>query len=205
MRLEHSEKTRTFSDYLATMNAKYRKAAKDTFAAIDKGNCTVDVVTDLKEWDERFYALYLHVHHRATVRPTCIAPGYFSALARHLGPSHFRATIIQRDGRLLGFVTTIKDGDTAIGYMIGFDDQANDELPLYFRLLYATVEQGLAFGCRSLSLGRTALEAKSKLGAKPVSLHVAMRMKNPATNALIRPFLRWIPHAEAPDRTVFKA
>jgi hypothetical protein len=204
MVLEHPVRTRGFADYLATMNAKYRKAAKDAVAAVERGGCTVETVTDLAPWAEQLDALYHQVHGQATVRLATIDPGFLPELARQLGPGRFRATLIQRDGKLLGFVTTLKDGDTAIGYLIGFDYPANAELPLYFRLLYATVEQGLALGCRRLSLGRTALEPKAKLGARPVPLHVALRHRIPAANAVIRPLLRFMPHDEAPERTVFK-
>ena len=204
MVLEHADGTRTFAAYLAAMNAKYRKAAKDAIAAVVRAGCTVETVSGLDGWEERVHALYLQVHARAKVRLATIAPTYLPELARQLGEGGFRATLIHRAGTLLGFVTTLKDGDTAVGYIIGFDDQANEDIPLYFRLLYATVEHGFALGCRRLSLGRTALEPKAKLGAKPVPLHVAMRMRNPATNAVVQPFLRWVPHGEAPERTVFK-
>lgn len=204
MVLEHPVRTRSFTDYLATMNAKYRKAAKDAIAAVERGGCEVETVTDLTPWAEQLHALYHQVHEHATVRLATISPGFLPAIARHLGAGRFRATLIHRQGRLLGFVTTLKDGDTAVGYLIGFDYAANAELPLYFRLLYATVEHGFALGCRRLSLGRTALEPKAKLGAKPVPLHVALRHRIPAANAVIRPLLHWMPHDEAPERMVFK-
>jgi hypothetical protein len=204
MVLEHPPTVRSFADYLAGMNAKYRKAAKDAVAGIGKSGCTLEHVTALGPWAEQAHALYRQVHDRATVKLGLIGQDYLPALARHLGPQGFRATLIHRDGVLLGFVTTLKDGDTAVGYLIGFSEAANAELPLYFRLLYATVEQGLELGCRRLSLGRTALEPKAKLGAKPFPLHIMLRHRVPATNALIGPLLRFIPHDEAPERTVFK-
>jgi len=204
MVLEHALTVRTFADYLAGMNAKYRKSAKDAVAGVERGGCTVEHLTDLGPWTDAAHALYRQVHDRATVKLAAISPAYLPAVARRLGPERFRVTVIHRAGVLLGFVTTLKDGDTAVAYLIGFDEAANAEVPLYFRLLYATVEQGLALGCRRLSLGRTALEPKARLGAKPLPLHLAMRHRIPATNALIRPLLRWIPHDEAPERTVFK-
>ncbi len=204
MVIEHPVRTRSFADYLATMNAKYRKAAKDAIVAVERGGCQVETVTSLDLWAEQIHALYHQVHDRATVRLATISPDFLPAIARHLGAGRFRATLIHRQGQLLGFVTTLKDGDTAVGYLIGFDYTANAELPLYFRLLYATVEHGFALGCRRLSLGRTALEPKAKLGARPVPLHVALRHRIPAANAVIRPLLHWMPHDEAPERTVFK-
>jgi hypothetical protein len=204
MVLNHRPGVRDFAGYLAAMNAKYRKAAKDAVAAVARAGCTVETVTDLGPWAEEIHALYLQVHAKATVAMTTVHPQYLPALARRLGPDRFRCTVIRHGDRLLGFVTAIQDGDTAVGYLIGMDYAANAELPVYFRLLYATVEMGLAMGCRRLSLGRTALEPKAKIGAVPEPLHVAMRHRVTAANLLLRPLLGMVPHAEAPVRTVFR-
>lgn len=204
MVLVHGPKVTDFAGYLAAMNAKYRKAAKDAVAAVAKGGCIVDNLTDLAPWADQLHGLYLQVHGKAGVRLATVHRDYLPALARHLGPDRFRCTVVREGDRLLGFITTLRDGETAVGYLIGIDYAANERLPLYFRLLYAAVDQGLAMGCRRLSLGRTALEPKAKLGAKPLPLHVAMRHRVTAANALIHPLLRWIPHDEAPERSVFK-
>jgi hypothetical protein len=49
-------------------------------------------------------------------------------------------------------VTTLRDGETAVGYNIGFDRTANAEFPIYLRLLQAVVEDAIKFGSRRLSL-----------------------------------------------------
>ena len=36
-------------------------------------------------------------------------------------------------------LTTLKDGDTAVGYYVGFDTAVNEENPIYFRLLHSVV------------------------------------------------------------------
>lgn len=204
MVLVHGPKVADFAGYLAAMNAKYRKAAKDAVAAVEKCGCAVESLVDLAPWADQLHALYLQVHGKAGVRLATVHRDYLPALARHLGPERFRCTVVREGDRLLGFITTLRDGETAIGYLIGIDYAANERLPLYFPLLYATVEEGLAMGCRRLSLGRTALEAKARLGAKPQPLHVAMRHRVTAANALLHPLLGWIPHDEAPERSVFK-
>jgi hypothetical protein len=203
MVLEHGPKVTDFAGYLASMNAKYRKAAKDAIADVTKAGATVEVLTDVAAEAGRLQELYLQVQARASVRLATMDPGYLPALQRTLGEG-FRVVGVRRGGTLIGFLSLIRDGDTAVAYLIGFEESANAEMPLYFRLLYAGVEHGLLLGCRRLSLGRTALEAKAKLGAKPVALHVALRHRVSAANALIHPLLRWVPHGEAPERSVFK-
>jgi len=59
--------------------------------------------------------------------------------------------------------------------------------------------------CRRVSFGRTALEPKAGLGARPERLWLWARHRNPALNLLIRNLLRAVPHGEAPERNPFNS
>ena len=112
----------------------------------------------------------------------------------------------RRAGDIVGFVTSVRDGETAIGYYIGFDRAAAAEgLPIYLRLLHATVADAIAWRCTRLSLGRTALEPKAGLGARPEPMAVWVRHRVPALNWVLRGLLGAVPHAEAPERSPFKS
>jgi hypothetical protein len=52
--------------------------------------------------------------------------------------------------------------------------------------------------------GRTALEPKAALGAKPEPMTVWLRHRLPALNWLLRGMLGAVPHNEAPERNLFK-
>lgn len=194
---------KTFDDYLAGLHSKYRKnflrVAKDAEAA----GCRVEALGDLASEAERLHALYLQVHEAAAVKPVTVPPGYLPALARAAG-ADLRCTVIRRGGEVLGFATTLKDGETAVGYHLGFERSLKDELPLYFRLLQAVVADAIGFGCRRLSLGRTALEPKARLGARPVATSVWLRHAHPLVNGLVGRTLGAVPHSEAPERNPFK-
>jgi len=114
-----------------------------------------------------------------------------------------RTTVVRRGEHLVGFVNTLRDGDTAIGYQIGFDRSAAAEAPIYLRLLQATIESALQFGCRRLSLGRTALEPKARLGAQPQPIELWLRHRIPALNMLVKGLVGHVHHDEAPDRNPF--
>lgn len=98
----------------------------------------------------------------------------------------------------------MRDGETAVGYYIGFDRRANADSPVYLRLLQAVVGDAILLGCRRLSLGRTALEPKARLGARPAPMSIWIRHRIPALNMAVRGLLRAVPHDAAPDRTPFK-
>jgi len=196
---------RTHDDYLAALDAKYRRKFKDIAKKLATSGCVVENLTgDLSAHGARLHELYLAVQGNATVRLVTLPAAYLPALARAAG-DNFRCTVIRRAGQIIGFVTSLRDGDTAIGYYIGFDRAAADEgLPLYLRLLHATIEDALTWKSARLSLGRTALEPKAGLGARPEPMTVWLRHRVPAVNWLLRGLLGAVPHAEAPERNPFK-
>lgn len=152
---------------------------------------------------ENLHRLYVQVHSNAKFRPVTLRSDFLPTLADYLGDD-FRCRVIKRDGQLLGFVTSLRDRDTAVAYNIGFDRRAALEIPLYVRLLNAVVEDGISLGGQRLSLGRTALEPKARLGAKPQPMRVLVRHRIPMLNMLVRALLHTIEHDEAPERNPFK-
>ena len=196
---------RSYEDYLASLDAKYRRNAKDQMKKLAAAGCTMERLTDLEPHAARLHQLYLAVQGNASVRLVTVPEGYLPALARAKN-KNFRCTVVRRDDVLLGFVTTLRDGDVALAYYIGFDRAvAAAGLPLYLRLLHVTVADAIEWGCKGLSLGRTALEPKAALGGKPEPMSVWIRHRVPALNCMLRGLLGGIPHAEAPERNPFKS
>jgi predicted N-acyltransferase len=204
MVLELQPHWRTYDDYLASLDGKYRKSARQIAKAIEAAGCRVELLRDLDASAEHLYSLYLQVQANNALRLVTVPPAFLPSLARNAG-ENFRCSVVRRGADIIGFVTTLKDGDTAVGYQIGFDRIAVGELPIYLRLLHATVADAIALGCRRLSLGRTALEPKARLGARPEPMQVWLRHRAPAMNLILRNLLAAIPHDEAPDRNPFKA
>ncbi len=165
--------------------------------------CRVEQLNDVARHADALHGLYMQTHSNARLRLVTLPAAYLPALAEGLG-GEMRCTVVRRDDELLGFVTTLRDSETAVGYYIGFDREANAEFPVYLRLLQAVVGDAIALGCRRLSLGRTALEPKARLGARPAPMRVWIRHRIPALNVAVRGLLRAVPHDEAPDRNPFK-
>jgi len=196
---------RTYDDYLGALDAKYRRNAKEQIKKLAAAGCTVEPLTDLEPHAARLHELYLAVHGNAAVRLVTLPDTYLPALAYAAG-KNFRCTVIRRGEHILGFVTAIRDGETALGYYIGFDrEAAATGLPLYLRSLHATIAHAIEWGCKRLSLGRTALEPKAALGAEPEPMAVWLRHRVPALNWIFRGLLGGVPHAEAPERNPFKS
>ena len=200
---------RDFEGYLAAMKSDYRSGIRKQIRDIEAAGITVERLDAAQVAREKaaIHSLYLQVHEKQKMRLVTLPEDWIPALAARFGGA-FRTTVLRAaDGRLVGFITTLKDRDGAIGYTIGFDKEAAASgAPLYLRLLYALVEDALALGAAWASLGRTALEPKAKLGAQPQPLRCHLRHRIPAMNAFVTGLLRVLPEpAQPPERKPFKA
>lgn len=206
MVLEINPAWRSYEDYLGALDAKYRRKIKDQTKKLAAAGCTLEPIVELAPHARRLHELYLAVHGNASVRLVTLRENYLTELSRAAAAS-FRCTVIRREGQIVGFVTSVRDGDTAIGYYIGFDRDivSATGAPLYLSLLHATIADAIAWRCTRLSLGRTALEPKAGLGAKPEPMSIWLRHRVPALNWMIRGILGSVPHSEAPERNPFKA
>jgi hypothetical protein len=206
MVLEISPKWKSYDDYLASLTSKYRKQSKQIEKEVEAAGCTVTEITtdEITRDAERLHALYLQTHKNARLRLVTLPVAFLPTLARELGDD-MRFTVLKQGETLLGFVTTVKDGETAVGYYIGFDRAANADIPIYFRLLQAVIDHAISLGCTRLSLGRTALEPKARLGARPDPMRVWIRHRIPMLNLVVRGLLHTIDdHEEPPERNPFK-
>jgi hypothetical protein len=207
MVLELAPEWKNYEGYLAGLASKYRSSVRQQILKpIEAAGCRVEHLTDLEPYGKRLHELYLQVHEKASLRLFTLPETYFPALEEAAG-GNLLCSIIRRGddmSDILGFIITLKDGDMAYGYHIGFDRAAGETLPLYLRLLHASIADAMQLGCRRLSLGRTALEPKARLGAQAQAITVWMRHRQPVMNVFVKNLLSVIPHEEAPERNPFK-
>ena len=206
MVLEISPKWTSYDDYLASLTSKYRKQCKQIDKEVDAAGCTLEEIRsdEIARTAEQLHALYLQTHKNARLRLVTLPVAFLPTLAAELGDG-MRFTILRKGETLLGFVTTVKDRETAVGYYIGFDRKMNAEIPIYFRLLQAVIGHAISLGCTRLSLGRTALEPKARLGARPEPMRVWIRHRIPMLNLIVRGLLHTIDdHEEPPERNPFR-
>jgi hypothetical protein len=204
MVLEIQPQWKSFADYTNSLTSKYRSNVRKIESEITLAGYEVVRIHDLEPVADRIAELYYNVHAKAAVKPVTIPPEYLPALAKAAGPERFRCHILRKGDEIAGFITSLKSGTTAVGYYIGIDYSVNEQLPVYFRLLQQTVADAIEMKCKRLSLGRTALEPKAKLGAKPAPTRVWLRHRLPLMNLIVRPLLGVVPHDEAPERNVMK-
>ncbi len=193
-----------FDDYLADLTSDYRSKVRKVAKQVEQAGYRVERNADAAPHDARLHELYCEVEGRAATRLAALPRGYFGALATVAGRERFRCTLIRNDDHVAGFMTTVKDGNRALGYYVGLDYAVNAKVPLYLRLLASLVEDAIELGCDEVSFGRTAAEPKASLGATPKASHVWIRHRLPVVNAVVRELFARVQPDEVPTRRPFK-
>ena len=197
-----------FDDYLASLRKDYRKAIKNTHKQIDDAGVSVVRLSAAEVHEEAaaLHRLYLSVQEAQRFRLVTLAPTYLPALAAAFSEDFVMSGLRSADGKLVGFVSTLRDGAEAVGYYIGYDKQlAASGVPLYLRLLQCVIEDAITLRVRSISFGRTALEPKARLGAEPQGLRCFVKHRIEPMNVFVRGLIEVMPEPElAPERHPFK-
>lgn len=203
MVLQLSKQIKSFDDYLMTLTSKYRSRAKKTIKSVESAGFRCEKLVVTAALDKQLHQLYRQVENKSEVRLATLPEGYFLALSQKL-PNHFCCYGIRSEEKLVGFISIVKDSGTAIAYYVGVDYQVNEQTPVYFRLLQLVIDWAIEQNCYSISFGRTALEPKANLGAKPVDTYILARHRVPLVNFVVRKLFRNVPFDEAPERTAIK-
>lgn len=198
----------TFDDYLASLQKDYRRAVKKTHKQIDEAGLSVQRLSaeEMQSESAALHALYLEVLEKQRFRLVTLSPSYLAAMAGAFGEDFVTTGVRAADGRLVGFVSTLRDGEGAVAYYIGFDRQlASAGVPLYLRLLQAVVEDAIALRAGCISFGRTALEPKARLGAEPHGLRCLVRHRIEPLNVVVRGLIEVMPEPDLPpERNPFR-
>lgn len=193
----------SMDDYLASLTKRYRAAAKKVLKPFQTDDLSIGPVIDPNKEKARLFELYQAVASKADVCLFGLSDETLPSLATTLG-NDFTTIGIRRNDSLIGFVTMIRDGDIAIGFYLGMDYDENEQLPIYHALLLSVIEKAIQWRCKTISFGRTALEAKSRLGCKPETTTVWIRHRVPLLNLMVQQILKNVHHQEPPQRNPFK-
>ncbi len=199
----------SFDDCLNDMKSGYRSRIRKTLQSLDEAGIVLERL-DPEQVEARaaeIYVLYHQVHDRKKLRLAAIGEKWIPALAQHY-QNDFRTVVARHKdgGKILGFITLIRDGESAFGYYAGFDKAAAARgLPLYVSLVYAGVAQAIEMRALRVVLGRTALGPKAQIGAKAQAMYGYLRHRSSVLNLAVPSILAVLPAPkQAPDRHPFK-
>jgi hypothetical protein len=177
MELALPESWLSINDYEKALKHKYAQR----FRKLKQKSATL-IVTELHPEEaeaqkETIYSLYQQVSQRQIVRLGSLSPDYLPLLMRAY-PGLLRLWMVKEEDKPVAFLSAwMKDVDFDMFY-IGLDYARNEALQLYFNLLYYTVELAITHRKSKLILGRTALDAKARLGCSPHYLSTFLLIRN---------------------------
>jgi hypothetical protein len=192
-----------FDEYLNAMSKKYRNRAKSILkkgAELERRQFSAE---DILANAQQIQVLYDNVHLKATFRMTSLTSDYFAEMKKVL-KDQFNFVAYYYQDELIGFRSSFILPDSVEAHFVGINYQVNKELELYQNILYDYIKETLNCNLPKLTLGRTASEIKSTVGAEAYQLICYVRHRNPISNQLIKPFIDSIKTTEWIPRNPFK-
>ncbi len=167
MIFELQNQWKTYTEYIEALTKKYRdqyKRANKKFEGIETRELSLEEIILM---ENRIYELYFHVAKNAPFNTFFLAKNHFSSFKRQCGPKFILVGYYFKN-ELIGFHTLLVNGKTLETYFLGYDEQIQKEKMLYLNMLYNMTQFGIENQFKKIIFGRTALEIKSSIGAKPV-------------------------------------
>ena len=174
----------SMTDYLDALGSKYRVRAKRAFKKM--------IGIELKEFNvERILAhktrindLYKQVCDNSAVNLVHLHEGYFVNLKLEL-EDNFRLFGYFQEGQLIGFLTTITNGEVLEAHFLGYDMAQNATHQLYLNMLFEIIKTGIDQKAKRIVFARTAHEIKSSVGAVAEEMSLFLKHENRLFNWLL--------------------
>ncbi len=175
---------RSYSDYLASMRARYRTDVARRLRRAASDGQTVERLTQFAAHAERCaeQARVVQASTQGFKRET-LAPAYYTAMDRAFGDDSV-LLVVRREGRVIAHGMVLMDADTLIATFFGRD--AGPPRNEWFQLINEVIRLGIERGVRTINLGRGSYDAKALVGAEIEPLHVYARSTIAPVNWLMR-------------------
>lgn len=160
----HSE-----ADYVSAFTKKYRdqyKRARKKSEGITTRELNLE---EIIEYESRIHQLYHYVAKNAPFNTFFLAENHFTTFKKQCGNRFVLIGYFIND-ELVGFHSLLLNGEVLETYFLGYDEQIQKEKMLYLNMLYKMTVFGIENRFEKIIFGRTALEIKSSIGAKPIMM-----------------------------------
>lgn len=178
MEMELNTGWETLKDYEKALKHKYAQRFRKIRQQWSSLTVKELTVSEVKQYKHRIFDLYRQVSKNQPVRLGYLSADYLPDLKRNF-PDDFYVWMAFEGEKPVAFFSAWSRQDAFDMFYIGFDYTRNEALQLYFNILFFSVEQAIHLKKKKLILGRTALEAKARIGCKPVYLSTFLYIKNP--------------------------
>jgi hypothetical protein len=183
----------SFDEYMSrALGPAMRRNLRRKFkAAENAAPIEMSIVDDISSEIDEVYQLYLQVYDRSTMHFERLTKQYFCALGRRMSDK-VRFFIWRQDGKIVGFISCILQGDTIHSEYLGLDYEVALDLHLYHYTFRDLINWGIASGYKWIH--STSLNYDPKLHLRyqldPIDLYV--RHTSAIYNFALRRILPWI-------------
>ncbi len=180
---------RSFEDYTNALKSKYRVKANRADAKSNDLEAQFFNTQDIEKHKNELQTLYQNTIDNADFNAQILNLNTYT----HLKNAFKDKFIIKGyflNGKLVGFLSAMKNGSNLDAHFIGIDYSNNKDYAIYPRILNDYVRIGIETQSNQINLGRTALEIKSTLGAQPTTLTCYCRHKRFVPNQILKPFIK---------------
>lgn len=177
MEMPINENWHSLKDYEKDLKHKYAQRLRKVRQPWEKLQLHELNVEEATRYKDILFALYQQVTERQQVRLGLLSADFLPALKKKYNHV-LRIWVIREDEHIVGFFSAWEHEQAFDMFYIGFDYSKNEEYQLYFNILFFAVEQAIASRKDKLILGRTALEAKARLGCRPHYLSTYLFIRN---------------------------
>jgi hypothetical protein len=174
----------TFEDYLENFSTKYRtraKSAQKKLGNIEKKELILD---EIKTHQKTLHHLYLQVANEADFNTFLLPENHFYTLKKYL-KDNFKVFAYFENGEILSFYTLFINFEDIDTYFLGYDKIQQKSKQLYLNMLLDLVNFGILNQKKNIIFGRTALEIKSTIGAKPQEIFGIVKHLNSFLNLIL--------------------
>jgi hypothetical protein len=133
---------------------------------------------EVRSNEQKIHRLYQQVVANQQIRLGLLSSSFIVNLKEHYG-DQLKIWAAYKGGEMVAFFSGWAKKDAFDMFYIGFDYKQNGELQSYFNILFFSVEQSIDLKKSKLILGRTALDAKARIGCEPRYLHTFLYINNP--------------------------
>lgn len=183
------ETWKTFEDYMEALSSKYRVRTKRAFKkaeGVEKKEFNIERIIAHKNDINR---LYKNVCLKSDFNLVELHEDYFVEMKREL-EDKFKLWGYFTEGVLVGFFTTIDNGEELEAHFLGYDEKTNVTHHIYHNFLLDIIKIGIQSHKKRIVLARTAHEIKSSVGARAHEMYLYMKHEKPCVNSLLPYFLK---------------
>jgi predicted N-acyltransferase len=178
-----------FEEYRAALKTRYRQQVNRSIRKLKAPGIRQEILTDPKEISRLYTAhvhdLYCQMAAKAEAKLEILPIDFFRQLTSRL-EGNVDLLVISKDSRIVAFGWCLHAGSSYHLLFAGLDYQLNEELDLYFNLMYAGLDRALRKQVSTIHVGQSADAFKARIGCYSEPLYVLAKGLTPLLALLVR-------------------